>query len=234
MIKFDSPLYCQVLTSAEAEAPASGPSDLNVTAIMIKEGCKAFADFITAAGAASTYQENIDGGLTVFCPSDSVVNAFMTKNKNLTKSQKLSLALFHAFPIYESMQMLKSNNGVINTLATDGASKYELTIQNNGEDIQLETKVVTATITQTLIDEDTLIIYRIDKVLQPKELFKATAAPAPKSAKKSNADSPDAESPEEDSADSTADSNSNASVMLTGGKLVGVALSLAVMSFVVA
>ncbi|KAI4329836.1 hypothetical protein MLD38_028179 [Melastoma candidum] len=113
------------------------------------------------------------------------------------------------------MQMLKSNNGLMNTLATDGANKYDFTVQNDGEDVTLETKVVTAKVTGTVIDEDPLVIYKVNKVLQPKELFKAEAAPAPKASKgkaTAEADGPAADSPAADSADQTADKPNGAGV----------------------
>lgn len=118
--------------------------------------------------------------------------------------------------------MLKSNNGPMNTLATDGASKYDFTVQNDGEQVTLKTRVNTVKITGTLLDEQPLAIYSIDKVLMPKELFKAVAptlapAPAPEKAADSpksskrksvpaSADSP-ADSPDGDVADQTADGN---------------------------
>lgn len=87
-------------------------------------------------------------------------------------------------PVYNSLGMLRSSNGLMNTLATEGAKKFDFTVQNDGDDVKLKTKVVTATISGTLIDEDPLAVFKIDKVLLPKELFKAAPpAPAPKPAK---------------------------------------------------
>ncbi|KAJ8898583.1 hypothetical protein K2173_001480 [Erythroxylum novogranatense] len=226
----------QVLNSAEAEAPTAAPT-LNLTAIMSRQGCKAFADLLIASGAKDTFEENLDGGLTVFCPTDTVINGFMPKYKNLTAAQKVSLLLYHGIPVYQSLQMLKSNNGVMNTLATDGANKYDFTVQNDGEEINLQTKVITAKIMGTIKDEEPLVLYKIDKVLLPRELFKeaAPAAPAPKSTKrkKATADSPEADAPsDEDPADQTAD-DQNGVGRLDGGRLtmVTVALCLGVMVF---
>lgn len=237
--------WFQVLTSAEAEAPTAGPSDVNLTSILAKQGCKAFADLLIASGADATFQTNVDGGLTVFCPSDTVISAFAPKYKNLTTPQKLALLLFHGVPVYQSLQTLKTSNGVINTLATDKANKYDFTVQNDGEEVSLETKVVTAKITGTVLDQDPLVIYKVDKVLQPKELFKVvktTEAPAPKKAPKKapkranapsedDADAPsedDADAPtEDDSADATADNN-GVSGLMNGGRLVAVGLSLCI------
>ncbi|CAL5357633.1 unnamed protein product [Camellia sinensis] len=74
----------QILNSAEAEAPIPGPSQLNLTVLMAKQGSKLFADLLKSSGAESIFNENLDGGLTVFCPSDSILNSFMPKYKNLT------------------------------------------------------------------------------------------------------------------------------------------------------
>ena len=200
----------QVITSADAEAPTAAPLSLNLTEILPKQGCKTFCDLLIATGAAETYQSNIDGGLTVFCPTDAALNAFLPKYKNLTAAHKVSLLLYHGMPIYLSLQMLKSNNGVVNTLATDGGAKYDFDIKTDGEDVTVKTKVVTATVTATLIDSEPLIVYELDKVLQPRELFKAVPeeedeAPAPKAAKKKKTKAPSptaSDGEEEEDADS--------------------------------
>ncbi|KAI4305627.1 hypothetical protein L6164_028983 [Bauhinia variegata] len=211
------------ISSADAEAPTPGPGDFNLTSIMAKQGCKAFADLLRASKALSTFDDNVGGGLTVFCPTDNVVNGFLPKYKNLTENQKVAVLLYHGIPVYESLQMLRSNNGVMNTLATEGSNKYDFTVQNDGEDVKLETKVVTATIVGTLIDQDPYVVYKIDKVLLPRELFKAEiAAPAesPKPAKKKNkkkatdsgddADAPEADAPADEAADVKADDDNSA------------------------
>ncbi|XVF71728.1 hypothetical protein PTKIN_Ptkin12aG0062900 [Pterospermum kingtungense] len=211
----------QFLNSAEAEAPTAEPSQLNLTEIMSKQGCKAFSDLLKATGADAKFNENLDAGLTVFCPTDPVVNGFMPKYKNLTAPKKLSLLLYHGIPVYQSLQVLKANNGIMNTLATDGANKFDFTVQNSGEVVTLKTKVMTAKITGTLKDEEPLIVYKLDKVLLPTELFKPVeAAEGPKAA----ADGPSAES---DPADQAAD-NENGVAGLDGRRLVIVLLSLCI------
>ncbi|XP_057982204.1 fasciclin-like arabinogalactan protein 1 [Malania oleifera] len=216
-----------ILSSPAAEAPTPSPSHQNITAIMSAHGCKVFADTLLAnPDAEKTFNDGIDGGLTIFCPIDDVFKKFLPKYKNLTADGKLSLLLFHGVPVYQSLAMLKSNNGIMNTLATDGANKYDFTVQNDGQDVTLRTKIVTAKLTGTLLDDQPLAIYTVDKVLLPKELFKAEVpapAPAPeaespkKSPKKlpkkasppsppSDSDSPDL-APSDDAADQTADNN---------------------------
>ena len=110
---------------AKAPAAAAPPAPPNVTAEMAKGGCKAFADLIAASpDASSTYQSAVEGGMTVFCPSDDAVRAFLPKYRNLSADGKAELLLFHAVPVHYSLGSLKSNNGPMNTLATDGASSW--------------------------------------------------------------------------------------------------------------
>ncbi|KAH7860591.1 hypothetical protein Vadar_015289 [Vaccinium darrowii] len=214
----------RILTSSEAEAPTPGPT-LNVTSLMSKQGCKSFAALIISSGAEDTFTENLDGGLTVFCPSDAVLAAFMPKYKNLTAAGKQSLVLYHGVPVYQSMQTLKSSNGLMNTLATDGASKFDFTVQDDGEDVTLKTKVTTATITGIVVDQEPLIVYKIDKVLLPAELFKPAAAPVAKGKKgEEGAEAPGPDASDADAADQTA--SDNGSGKLYGSGLVSAVLGL--------
>lgn len=217
----------KALPSAAAEAPTPAPSQLNLTDKMSAHGCKVFADtLLSNHEAMATYQDNIEGGVTVFCPLDEPMKAFLPKFKNLTSAGKASFLEFYGVPIYQTMDMLRSNNGLMNTLATDGANKFDFTVQNDGQDVTLMTKVNTVKITGTLLDQDSVAVYSLDKVLMPKELFKAaiTPAPAPAPAPKggkakkgkakaaptpkseASADSP-ADGPVGDAADATADGN---------------------------
>ncbi|KAE8679161.1 Fasciclin-like arabinogalactan protein 1 [Hibiscus syriacus] len=236
----------KALPSAVAEAPTPGPSEQNITGIMSAHGCKVFADSLLANHAAmGTYEDNVEGGLglTVFCPLDDAFKAFLPKFKNLTASGKESLLEFFGVPVYQSLSMLKSNNGLMNTLATDGASKFDFTVQNEGEEVTLKTKINTVKITGTLLDEQPVAIYTIDKVLMPSELFKAAPTPAPAPAPEKAADAPKAsksksksksapepasdspaDTPYGDAADQTADDN--AGVSFKGGRSVAVGLSL--------
>lgn len=216
----------KILPSQVAEAPTPSPSEMNLTGLMSAHGCKIFAETLQASDAAKTFQENAIGGLTVFCPVDDVFKAFLPKYKNLTAAGKISLLEYHGLPVYMSMSMLKSNNGVMNTLATDGANKFDFVVQNDGDVVTLQTKVLTAKVTGTLLDEQPLAIYTIDKVLKPRELFKKEVpppapAPAPEkpadapkahSRRHKGAATPEADSPadspsDEDAADQTADDN---------------------------
>ncbi|GAV68815.1 Fasciclin domain-containing protein, partial [Cephalotus follicularis] len=227
----------KVLQSDVAAAPTPGPSELNLTGIMSAHGCKVFADTLSAnSEAMKTYQDNVDGGLTAFCPLDDPFKAFLPKYKNLTAAQKVSFLEFPAVPVYQSLAMLKSNNGVMNTLATDGANKFDFTVQNDGEEVTLKTKVNTVKIIGTLLDEQPVAIFTVDKVLLPNELFKAAPTPAPAPAPEVAADAPKsskvhstpsdspADSPDDDPADQTADEN--VGVRFGGGRIDALGFSL--------
>ncbi|OEL13359.1 Fasciclin-like arabinogalactan protein 1 [Dichanthelium oligosanthes] len=193
-----SPGLAGAATTAAAKAPAAPVAPPNVTAEMAKGGCKAFADLIAASpDASSTYQSAVEGGMTVFCPSDDAVRAFLPKYKNLTADAQASLLLFHAVPVHYSLGGLKSNNGPMNTLATDGAARsYNFTLQNQGDVVTIKTAAsargAPARVKSTALDRDPLAIYVIDAVVEPVELFKPAPAPAPAPTPAPAADAPKA------------------------------------------
>ncbi|XP_076932526.1 fasciclin-like arabinogalactan protein 2 [Bidens hawaiensis] len=235
-----------VLPSSEAEAPTPEPAAVNIISLMSAHGCKIFADALVASDAVNSYTGNIEGGLTIFCPKDDAFKQFQPKFKNLTVGGKQSLLEYHGVPVYQSLSMLRSSNGLMNTLATDGASKYDLTVQNDGQDVTIITSIVTARIVGTLTDKQPLVIFTIDKVLMPKELFKKAISPAPapapeadapttsespKSLKKKRKSPPapaslesPADSPNDASADQVADSNN--AVKIKGFKIGSMVLSI--------
>ncbi|NP_001357608.1 fasciclin-like arabinogalactan protein 8 precursor [Zea mays] len=162
--------------------PPPPPPPPNVTAEMAKGGCKAFAGLIAASpDASSTYQSAVEGGMTVFCPSDDAVRAFLPKYRNLSADGKAELLLFHAVPVHYSLGSLKSNNGPMNTLATDGAARnFNFTVQNRGDVVTIATAAsAPARVKSTALDEDPLAIYVISAVVEPVELFKPAPAPVP-------------------------------------------------------
>ncbi|KAF8747741.1 hypothetical protein HU200_013146 [Digitaria exilis] len=170
-------------TAAKAKAPAPAPAPPNVTALMSKGGCKAFASLVTKSpDALSSFQSAVGGGVTAFCPTDDAVRAFMPSYKNLTDDGKASLLLFHAVPVYYTLRGLKSSNGPMNTLATDGSSRnYNFTVQNVGDQVSIRTEAsdAVAKVKSTVYDKDPVAIYAVDTVLEPVELFEPVEAPAP-------------------------------------------------------
>ncbi|CAL5007038.1 unnamed protein product [Urochloa decumbens] len=182
-----------VLSSPEAEAPVAPPAPVNLTELLSKKYCKSFAGLLAAdAKAFDIINGTKDTALTLFCPVDAAVDAFMPKFKNLTAKAKTAILLYHAVPDYYSMQFLKSNKGKVNTLATTSVAKKDYTYeaQTEADTVTLDTTVTTSTVQATVRDDDPLAIYAISKFLQPKELFKSkksedlAPAPAPEGPKK--------------------------------------------------
>ncbi|WOK99815.1 hypothetical protein Cni_G08527 [Canna indica] len=222
----------RIMSSPEAEAPVAAPPPVNLTELMAKKGCKAFADLLLAeADVLKTFEDNLDGGLTVFCPIDSAVKAFAAKYKNLTAEGKSSLLLYHGVPIYFSPQLLKSNAGVLTTLAsTDGPKKnYHFSVKTDGLDITVKTHIITATVQSTVIDQDPDAIYAVNKVLEPRELFKVDLADAPapagsKKAHKGASSSDAAAGPDEAPSDQEA-SDSSAFRLAAAGRCLAASIA---------
>jgi uncharacterized surface protein with fasciclin (FAS1) repeats len=200
-----------IISSAEAEAPVPPPAPVDLVELLSKRYCKSFASLLSAnAEVFRAVNETKDNGLTLFCPVDSAVAAFAATYKNLTAKAKAAILLYHAVPDYFSLQLLKSNNGMVTTLATASDKKmdYSYDVKNKGETVTLQTRVVTSSVTATVGDMEPLAVYAVNKFLQPKELFKVVEAPAPapepsKKKKAGRGGSDDDSS--DDSGDSTAD-----------------------------
>jgi uncharacterized surface protein with fasciclin (FAS1) repeats len=171
-----------IISSAEAEAPVPPPAPVDLVELLSKRYCKSFASLLSAnAEVFRAVNETKDNGLTLFCPVDSAVAAFAATYKNLTAKAKTAILLYHAVPDYFSLQLLKSNNGMVTTLATASEKKmdYSYDVKNKDETVTLQTRVVTSSVTATVGDMEPLAVYAVDKFLQPKELFKVVEAPAP-------------------------------------------------------
>ncbi|KAK3123251.1 hypothetical protein QOZ80_8AG0627250 [Eleusine coracana subsp. coracana] len=242
----------KVLSSPEAQAPVAPPAPVNLTELLSKKYCKSFAGLLAAdADAFSNINATKDTALTLFCPVDSAVASFMPKFKNLTAKAKTALLLYHAVPDYYSLQLLKSNNGKVTTLATTSVAKKDYTydVQSEADTVTLDTKVTTSSIQATVRDDDPLAIYAVSKVLQPKELFKVAKdlapAPAPEGPKKKtkkkpsstsaaaspsddddSADSPDDAPADDDAADKDGTAPSVLARWVTAAATVAAALAL--------
>ncbi|KAK8997250.1 hypothetical protein V6N11_020734 [Hibiscus sabdariffa] len=202
----------KALPSAVAEAPTPGPTDLNITDIMSAGGCKVFADTLLAnPEAMGTYEDNVNGGMTVFCPLDGPFKVFLPKYKNLTASKKESFLEFFGVPVYQSMSMLKSNNGLMNTLASDGAGNFTFTVQNEGEDVVGQKRLSPCP----------------GPGPGPEEAADAPKGSKPKTKEvpAADADSP-ADSPDDDAADQVADDDKNAAMSFGADRFNAAVLSL--------
>lgn len=161
-------------------APAPSASGVNITAALEKAGCKTFASLITANGVIKTFQSTADKGLTVFAPNDEAFKAAGVPDINkLSNADKVSLLLYHARAGYTPKGTLKTTKDPIDTLATNGAGKYDLKVTTAGDEVTLHTGVDSSRIADTVLDATPLAIFTVDNVLLPEELFGKSPSPAP-------------------------------------------------------
>ncbi|KAG2723337.1 hypothetical protein I3760_02G165900 [Carya illinoinensis] len=163
-------------------APAPSASGVNITAALEKAGCKTFASLIVANGVIKTYEGAVEKGLTLFAPQDEAFKAKGVPDlSKLTNAEIVSLLLYHARAGYTPIGSLKTTKDPLTTLATNGAGKYDLTVTSAGDSVTLHTGVDSSRVAETVLDSTPLVIFSVDNVLLPTELFgkSPSSAPAP-------------------------------------------------------
>ncbi|PON37781.1 FAS1 domain containing protein [Trema orientale] len=161
-------------------APAPSASDVNITALLEKAGCKTFASLIVSSGVIKTYQTAIDKGLTLFAPNDEAFKAKGVPDlSKLTNAELVSLLLYHSVAGYTPKGTLKTTKDPISTLATNGAGKYDFTVTADGDAVTLHTGVDSSRLADTVIDSPPFSIFTVDSLLLPTELFGKSPSPAP-------------------------------------------------------
>lgn len=161
-------------------APPPSASDMNITALLEKAGCKTFAGLLVSSGVIKTYQSAIEKGLTILAPNDEAFKAKGVPDlSKLTNAEVVSLLEYHALPAYTPKGTLKTSKDPITTLATSGAGKFDLTASSAGDDVTLHTGVGSSRVADTVLDAAPVSILTIDSVLLPEELFGKSPAPAP-------------------------------------------------------
>ncbi|KAI9071888.1 hypothetical protein K1719_046148 [Acacia pycnantha] len=155
-------------------------ADVNITALIEKAGGKTFASLLVSSGVIKTYETAVENGLTIFAPSDEAFKARGVPDLNkLTNAEVVSLLLYHAAAKYLPVGALKTSKDPINTLATNGAGKYEFSTTTAGDAVTLHTGVDSSRVASTVLDSTPLAIFTVDSVLLPTELFGKSPSPAP-------------------------------------------------------
>ncbi|CAH8269327.1 unnamed protein product [Arabidopsis lyrata] len=177
VLEINAPIIAPgILTAA---APSSGGVN-NLTGLLEKAGCKTFANLLVSSGVLKTYESTVEKGLTVFAPSDEAFKAKGVPDlTNLTQAEVVSLLEYHALAEYKPKGSLKTNKDAISTLATNGAGKYDLTTSTSGDEVILHTGVGPSRLADTVVDETPVVIFTVDNVLLPTELFGKSPSPAP-------------------------------------------------------
>ncbi|KAK2650516.1 hypothetical protein Ddye_018005 [Dipteronia dyeriana] len=194
VLEIDQPIIAPGILTA----PAPSASNVNITALLVKAGCKTFAGLLVTSGVMKTYESAIAKGLTVFAPSDEAFKADSVPDlSKLTNAEVVALLQYHALNGYNPKGALKTTKGPISTLATNGAGKFDLSVTTAGDEVTLHTGVGPSRVADTVLDATPLAIFTVDSVLLPTELF-GTKAPSPAPAGEpvaSPSPSPDVASP---------------------------------------
>ncbi|CAA2953297.1 fasciclin-like arabinogalactan protein 11 [Olea europaea var. sylvestris] len=164
-----------------AQVPAlSGPS--NIIAILLK--ARQYTTFIRllkstqVADQLNSQIDNSNQGLTVFAPTDSAFSNLKTGMLNsLTDEQKIQLIQFHVISSFFSVSKFQTAS---NPLKTEAGSEeqFPLNVTATGNQVNITTDMVNATVASTVYTDKQLAIYEVDKVLLPQGLF-APPPPAP-------------------------------------------------------
>lgn len=191
-----------IAPSAILTAPAPSASNVNITALLEKAGCKTFASLLVSTGVLKVYQSAVDKGLTIFAPNDEAFKAEDAPDlSKLSNAEVVSVLQYHALASYSPIGTLKQTKGKITTLATNGAGKYDLGVTTAGDSVSLDTGVDSSRIASTVLDSTPLCIFTVDSLLLPVELFGKAPAPAPGPAPETSpSPAPAAEAPAPESA----------------------------------
>ncbi|XP_013688294.2 fasciclin-like arabinogalactan protein 8 [Brassica napus] len=223
VVEIDAPIIAPGILAAPAPSPA------NITGLLENAGCKTFAKMLAKSGVLKKYESVIKKGLTVFAPSDE---AFKAKDvpdpTKLTKANMVSLLEYHALAHYKPKGSLKSNKNKVSTLATTGAGNFDLTTSTSGDEVVLHTGIASSRLVHTVLDATPVVIFTVDNVLLPTELFGNSHSPAPVPAlSPAEGASPTAPSPSEPPTDESPESShSNSSKGLANSKSANAAVAV--------
>lgn len=206
--------------AASAPAPAPAPPK-TITAVLTKAGqFTKFLQLLQSTQEADQITNQLKGksstgGFTVFAPPDNAFSALPKGTLNsLTDQQKVSLVQFHVVSQLLPAAQLDTVSNPLRTQAGDtGRGKYPLNVTSDGgQQVNVTTGVVNATIDSTVYAGDRLVVYQVSKVLLPWALYgppvpAPAPAPAPVGSKKKKKAGPEeavADAPAGETAEGTA------------------------------
>ncbi|XP_052305439.1 fasciclin-like arabinogalactan protein 12 isoform X5 [Populus trichocarpa] len=189
--------FAQIPAAAPAQAPAvvvapppaatptqaAAPHGItNVTKILEKAGH--FTIFIRLL--RSTQEEShlfsalndSSTGLTIFAPTDSAFSELKSGTLNtLRDGDKSELVKFHVVPTFLSTSQFQTVSNPLGTWAGTG-SRLPLNVTSYPNSVNITTGLTNTSLSGTVYTDNQLAIYKIEKVLLPKDIF-ASNAPAP-------------------------------------------------------
>ncbi|KAM0026003.1 putative fasciclin-like arabinogalactan protein [Helianthus debilis subsp. tardiflorus] len=154
------------------------PLGLNITkAITDGHNFNVAASMLAASGVVQEFESDENGaGITMFVPTDDAfADLPATANfQSLPADKKADVLRFHVLHSYYPLGSLQSIvNPVQPTLATEdkGAGMFTLNISRVNGSVAINTGIVIASVTQTVLDQNPVAIFGISRVLLPKEIF---------------------------------------------------------------
>ena len=181
-------IFFLVMATTNGQAPAPTPSGpTNITAVLEKAGqYTMFIRLLKSTQAADQINTQLNSsssqGLTVFAPTDNAFSGLKSGTLNsLSDQQKVQLVQFHVLPTLLTMPQFQTVSNPLRTQAGDGQSgKFPLNITSSGNQVNITTGVVSATVANSVYSDKQLAVYQVDQVLLPLAMFgSSSAAPAP-------------------------------------------------------
>jgi uncharacterized surface protein with fasciclin (FAS1) repeats len=176
-----------------AASESRPPPPVNISRVLADaRGFNVVASMLQASGVVGEFEADEHGaGITVFVPTDDAFAALPATDRlqSLPAERKAVVLRFHVLHSYYPLGSLESIvNPVQPTLATEftEAGRFTLNITRVNGSIAIDTGVVQASITRTVLDQNPVAIFAVSKVLMPKEMFSrgeaGSVAAAPSSA----------------------------------------------------
>ncbi|RID67897.1 hypothetical protein BRARA_C00098 [Brassica rapa] len=182
-MSFNLFIFFLVIATTNGQAP--GPT--NITAVLEKAGqYTMFIRLLKSTQAADQINTQLNSsssqGLTVFAPTDNAFSSLKSGTLNsLSDQQKVQLVQFHVLPTLLTMPQFQTVSNPLRTQAGDGQNgKFPLNITSSGNQVNITTGVVSATVANSVYSDKQLAVYQVDQVLLPLAMFgSSSAAPAP-------------------------------------------------------
>ena len=226
-------LFYSSTTSAQTPAPAPSSAPTDIIRILKKAG-----GFTTLIRLLTTTQVstqinaqllNSNNGLTLFAPND---NAFQSLKpgflNSLDDQEKNELIQFHVLPTFISISNFDTLSNPVRTQAGDDPERLALNITTTGNQVNLTTGIVKATVGGSVYSDHQLAVYQVDKVLLPKDFFapKPPPPPAPAPEKDKGSKKKAAEGPASADASFAMSLRQKCGVLVTFGAVAAAVFSL--------
>lgn len=215
-----------------APAPAAGTT--NITGVLAKAGqFNTFIRLLKSTGVAQQIDNQLNSsgnGLTIFAPTDNAFTSLPSGTLNsLSDQDKNALVQYHVLSTLIPMSQFDTVSNPLRTQAGNNSpGQYPLNITAEGQQVNISTGVVNATVDNSLFSGDNLVVYQVNKVLLPAALFGSSApAPAPIAPVKKKGKTPASVADAPDAGDVSPDATASHAAARMAGSGVAAALALA-------